>query len=296
MHQISHVKDSIAEISSNQLFVADENELSPKLNLIQRPIVLSAISKNKCYLSDSNPAIGEELEKILNHGFRMAKYDAGWKAHQNLLPVEQGLIMQGLKKEIDDNGWLTLEEVKYILDQGIRGHLDSDNEQSYSLNARTFGRWIRHYNARMRGPAMSVQMQHIETPVLKTAPGNYQWGSFKEMEENYHRLFKIYEQVLAGNMDMNSIPEPDWMAGMYLTFVRIGILNPTNRQKNNVYAMIHDRMGKPDLKSESVQEKVRKASMIHILKEFLVEQAEDGIDLREHIRSTRNGKWREQHA
>lgn len=141
--------------------VAVPGQLSPRLNQQQALIIKNSEAPRCKVLLQSDEGLRLITDNI-SGALQRAKLIAGFRANAEATDDDRRTIILEMIKVIKQHYWLSIADLKQIIDMGLVGNFDSEDNRSFALNARTLNTWIKSYQEQYRSAAMKIQAEHLQ--------------------------------------------------------------------------------------------------------------------------------------
>lgn len=272
--------NQITSTTDTRLSLQKEIDYCPYLKEKQRSIVKAVRQSPKCVKRRFDDEVKRRFNNIFNLAFQKARTISGFKMHEEFTPQEQILVISEMTKVVEKYSWMTLEELEFILANGLSGEFDKENDKSYALNARFLTYWIKAYQEHYREPAMKLQLQFEQRIEQEIEREQSEKKTIQSRMKNVDRLLDLYASIKGKSLSVDEIPGPDWLIGFYHTFDRKKIVIFDQEVKDEVWRKEFAK-AKKTYKGEEARAKAIKSSKLILIKSKILTMAKNNVNLEE---------------
>lgn len=237
----------------------------------------------RCSLLLSNHEGSKKIRDLLAASIQKAVLVAGFRSNAESDTDQRRQNVIEMIKVAKRHSWLSYADLETIIDWGLAGDFDTENNKSFALNARTLNTWIKTYYEQERQSAMKIQnyyMQTIEHEKEEVQRKKAYEESKVKNKEMLAGCYKILQEDLKGqNVRETDIPSDmdELCLAMYYQFEKSGLLDINKEQRN---AMYHEELEKLiDTPQPLADLRVKKYCRIRTVKQHLTKLLNNGTDI-----------------
>lgn len=258
-----------------------EDDLSPHLSEQSKRVVRNSFSQRcKVILNDKKTAI--RIYQLLTESLQKAVLIAGFRANAELSPAERDVVIKEMIRVIERHTWLSIDDLETIINQGLSGEFDTENNKSFALNARFLGSWINAYHDKFRSPAMSEQSYYIQRQEREEETRKSDLHFDKCKARNKELVVYYCEELRkAGSVsEFNFGSDIDhYLIAFYFTFKRYGLFVDCETEIKQIW---QEEVGDRDLNDQKKLE-VQKTCRIRLVKRFLARLINNGTNINQYF-------------
>lgn len=220
----------------NEIVKTDNLPIIATINntVVAKKIVLAVDSvkvSELMYLKTGRIKVAQEIEKLFIRGKQMT----GFRLENLDNPRDRADINRLCQNVIFDFGWLRINELKVIFEEGLKGNLG----KIYGINPAQVNDWIKEYYVKYRGPIITAHLKLDEQE--KGLTEEQQVIAIREIQKRTIRyLIAFYDECLQKKeIPLNQLKHFTYV--WYQLFEKYGIIALSLEEKNKIFEVEREK-------------------------------------------------------
>ncbi len=194
-------------ITNTGIVNAGEFAPAPSLNIRESKIVIASQSARCADIMNNK---GPEVKAFLIKALDKFQAVTGFKRASEAGVDEKTVILQAMMDVVKRYKWLRIDELKFILDEGMIGEYGD----FFSFDARTLNGWIKAYYDKERGKALKKQLEYTQKQTDLEEESRKKKNQEQAVKANREQFIQAYlslaqehaEAIETGELTYVSIP------------------------------------------------------------------------------------------
>lgn len=223
-------------LTMNEIVKTDNLPIIATINntVVAKKIVLAVDSvkvSELMYLKTGRIKVAQEIEKLFIRGKQMT----GFRLENLDNPRDRADINRLCQNVIFDFGWLRINELKVIFEEGLKGNLG----KIYGINPAQVNDWIKEYYVKYRGPIITAHLKLDEQE--KGLTEEQQVIAIREIQKRTIRyLIAFYDECLQKKeIPLNQLKHFTYV--WYQLFEKYGIIALSLEEKNKIFEVEREK-------------------------------------------------------
>lgn len=269
---------------ASQLPSVAKAPINPALVGQKREVVENSFSKRCNHLTKTKEGYNM-IYAVFTSKLQKSQITAGFRANAELSGSDRKTLILEMMKVVSRYNWLSIADLETILDWGLSGEFDSEDQKSFSLNARTLNFWIKKYQEDIRQKAFIEQSQFLQKMEEEKEAQEKQRTYEESKKRNRQLLINCYNRIqneLEGKAYEDNFPEDmdALLLAMYFEFDKKGIFQD-NSEKWQMYE--EEKKLVSHMNQTIAELKVKRNCRIRIMKRHLTRLMNQKVNIEAYL-------------